>query len=112
MLAPMMEDRLTTELTNTVLRRMDIVLEGGPLSCPSKELPGGLGRQVLSLPLVGSELFDFEKWVIMEELAVQASKLLVNTHKRPIQVVEAKSKPQASQAAPAAPPSTSSGQGY
>ena len=53
LLAPAMEDRLTTELTNSVLRRRDIVLA----TSQAKSFQEDSVVEFRSSPLVGSELF-------------------------------------------------------
>ena len=105
LLAPVMEDRLTTELTNSVLRRRDIVLS----NTQAKAFQEDSIVEFISSPLVGSDLFDFDKEVIKEELEVQTSKAVMASTRRNIQVVEAKPKAQTTPAvaAPVAVASTS-----
>lgn len=103
--APAMEDRLTTELTNSVLRRRDIVLS----TTQAKAFQEDSVVEFRSSPLVGSDLFDFDKEVIKEELEVQTSKAVMASTRRNIQLVEAKPKAQPipTVATPAAVASTS-----
>ena len=91
LLSPVVEDRLTTELTNAVLRRRDIILSTSQV----QKFQEDSVAEFRASPLVGTDLFEFDSEVVKEEMQAQTSQSVVAGLRRPVQVVEkqAKSKP-------------------
>ena len=90
LLSPVAEDRLTTELTNAVLRRRDIILSTSQV----QKFQEDSVAEFRASPLVGTDLFEFDSEVVKEEMQHQPSQSVVAGLRRPVQVVEKqKSKP-------------------
>ena len=89
LLSPVVEDRLTTELTNAVLRRRDIILSTSQV----QKFQEDSVAEFRASPLVGTDLFEFDSEVVKEEMQHQTSQSVVAGLRRPVQVVEKQSKP-------------------
>jgi len=77
-LAPIVEDRLTTTLTNTVLRRRDIILS----SYQAKFLQEENLVDIRASPLLGSDLLDFPQELVHEEREARTSRELIAALRR------------------------------
>jgi len=77
-LAPIVEDRLTTTLTNTVLRRRDIILS----SYQAKFLQEENLVDIRASPLLGSDLLDFPQELVHEEREARTSRELISALRR------------------------------
>ena len=78
-LAPLIEDRLTTSLTNTILRRRDVILS----SYQAKFLQEENIVDIRGSPLLGTELLEFPSQMIQEERDSRAQRALISALKRP-----------------------------
>ena len=77
-LAPLMEDRITTSLTNTILRRRDIILS----SYQAKFLHDENLMDIRGSPLLGSELLEFPPEIVHEERESRLQRELIASLKR------------------------------
>jgi len=77
-LAPIIEDRLTTTLTNTVLRRRDIILS----SYQAKFLQEDNLVDIRASPLLGTDLLDFPQELVHEEREARTSRELIAALRR------------------------------
>jgi len=76
-LSPVIEDRLTTTLTNTVLRRRDIL----PATGQGRQLQDNSIVDLRSSPLVGVDLLDFPLELVVEERELKSSRTLLDALK-------------------------------
>jgi len=72
-LAPVIEDRLSTMLTNTILRRRDILLS----SSSAKALQEQNLVELRASPLDGPELLSFPQDLVTEERELKSSRALI-----------------------------------
>jgi len=72
-LAPVIEDRLTTMLTNTILRRRDMLLS----SSAGKQLQEDNLVELRASPLEGPDLLNFPPELVTEERELKSSRALI-----------------------------------
>ena len=108
LLSPVVEDRLTTELTNSVLRRRDIILSTSQV----QKFQEDSVAKFRASPLVGTDLFEFDSEVVKEEMQAQTFQSMMAGLRRPVQIAEKHAKSRTPVATVLAQPAASTSSAY